>query len=393
MPSPLRPAPARPRPPPAARSFAALRRCCWTSARSKPVAPVGSGVRKWRPSRSARPRPARPKGARGENGAGLRRRGHRQPIGGRVEWWPHFEQGCWCCAPAEGLQAYTGLAGLIVRKPLALLPHLYVLERLLCRLRHRAQQFFQRTERNLFGTNRHGSKYLDVGSSSGCPLSTSTPPGDERREVDLSRANGARLYTAPVDYVTVMLAEYNSVRVESMEALNQIHTIVQYGLASIGVSVGLGLVTSQHSTTAAAMVLMGLIPTLIVFGVTMMAVAVHRVVQTRQYLRYLEAEISRQLPKQEVRVPSWERTRKEQDHAAVNGYPFAIFASIGTASVLGPGLGGYLLASHHLWPGFVVGEILDIGAISVFAARCARTYRRIVTYSRSELVVAVPDNH
>jgi hypothetical protein len=185
----------------------------------------------------------------------------------------------------------------------------------------------------------------------------------------------------------VMLAEYSSVRLESLEALSQIHTIVQYGLASIGVSVGLGLVTSEHSVTAAAMVLMGLIPTLIVFGVIMMAIAVHRVIQTRQYLRGLETKIVARLSDSSINVPGWERMRAEHGDLAVNGYPFAIFAAIGTASVLGPGLGGYLLATHHFWAGFAVGESVDGTAMAVFAYRCRRTYSRLAKLNRTELNV------
>lgn len=67
----------------------------------------------------------------------------------------------------------------------------------------------------------------------------------------------------PTEPVSIMLAEYGSVRTESLEALGQIHTIVQYGLASLGVSVGLGLVTAHNNTTTGAIVLMGLSPTVL----------------------------------------------------------------------------------------------------------------------------------
>jgi len=190
------------------------------------------------------------------------------------------------------------------------------------------------------------------------------------------------------DYeVMILLAEYNSVRTESLEALSQLQMIIQYGLASLGVSVGLGLVTAQHSPTTAAIVLMGLIPTIMIFGLIMMAVAVHRVIQTRQYLRYLE-KIATCLPSSgDHNVPRWERMRTEHDASAVNGYPFAIVATVGATVALGPGLGGFLLATHHLWVGFAIGEVLDLSAITIFADRARRTYQRLIKLNGTELPV------
>lgn len=188
-----------------------------------------------------------------------------------------------------------------------------------------------------------------------------------------------------MEYVTVMLEEYKSVRQESLEALNQIHTIVQYGLASIGLSVGLGLVTLQRDVTAAAVVLMGLVPTLIIFGMVMTGVSVHRVLQTRIYLRALEAEIADRLPRGDLRVPHWERSRAARSETAVNAYPFAILASIGVATILGPVLGGALLYSHGRVEWFVVGEWLDCIGILYFAYRCRRRYSKFVVLNGENL--------
>ncbi len=197
------------------------------------------------------------------------------------------------------------------------------------------------------------------------------------------------LFTKKTDGNPMMalLAEYNSVRTESLEALSQLQMIIQYGLASLGVSVGLGLVTGQHSPTTGAIVLMGLIPTIMIFGLIMMAVAVHRVIQTRQYLRYLERLITRLPTSGEHNVPGWERMRTEYDAGAVNGYPFAIVATVGATVALGPGLGGFLLATHHLWVGFAIGEVLDLSSIMIFADRARRTYQRLIKLNGTELPV------
>jgi hypothetical protein len=181
-----------------------------------------------------------------------------------------------------------------------------------------------------------------------------------------------------MDYVTVMLEEYKSVRQESLEALSQIHMIVQYGLASIGLSVGLGLVSLQRDVTAAAIVLMGLVPTLLGFGLMMTAVSAYRVVQTRRHLSGLEADIAARVAEGGQKAPSWERTRVARSTVSVNAYPFAILASIGAAAILGPGLGGALLYKHERWEWFVIGEWFDVMGIAYFAYRSNRRYREFV---------------
>lgn len=176
----------------------------------------------------------------------------------------------------------------------------------------------------------------------------------------------------------VMLEEYKSVRQESLEALSQIHTIVQYGLASIGLSVGLGLVSLQRDVTAAAIVLMGLVPTLLGFGLMMTAVSAYRVLQTRRHLSDLEADIAARVPEGDLKAPNWERTRGARSTVSVNAYPFAILASIGAATILGPGLGGALLYKHERWEWFVIGEWFDVMGIAYFAYRSNRRYREFV---------------
>jgi hypothetical protein len=174
-----------------------------------------------------------------------------------------------------------------------------------------------------------------------------------------------------------LLVEYSSVRQESLEALAQIHTIIQYGLASIGVTAGLGLVTAEHNLLASAVVLMVMIPTVIVFGDVMLAVSAHRVIQSRLYLRRLEKTISNRLSARGDLI-GWERDRTTSGGVAPNAYPFAIFASVGAQIVFGPVLGGILLARAHHWVWFGLGESVDVIGIGTFAVRATATYRRLV---------------
>ena len=72
---------------------------------------------------------------------------------------------------------------------------------------------------------------------------------------------------------------------------------------------------------------------------------------------------------------AWERTRASE--SGINGYPFAICAAVGSAIVVGPGLGGWILADEGLWAVFVVGEVLDLAAAVAFAVWAGRTYHEL----------------
>ncbi len=187
-----------------------------------------------------------------------------------------------------------------------------------------------------------------------------------------------------MDYIEVLLTEYKSVRAESLGALNQIHTILQYCLASVGVAVGAALVTSEHDVTAAAMILMALVPTLIFLGITMMAFAIHRVVQARQYLRLLEPEISRQFSDPTAVAPRWERTRKVK-RAKINVYPYAVAAIFVAALVLGPGLGGVLLLSHESSRDVWLPEFASLIYVGVIGVACMVMYKRIAYVDNNRL--------
>jgi hypothetical protein len=169
------------------------------------------------------------------------------------------------------------------------------------------------------------------------------------------------------------IEEYKSVRQESLSALDHVQSVMQYGLASSGFVASLGFVAAQDTPTIGAVVLMVFVPILIGFAMVMMGVAVHRVIQTRRYLRGLEIRLETMAEGEPVMA--WERTRALEE--GVNGFPFAMFAAIGSAVVAGPGLGGWVLADHDLWTAFVIGEALDIAAAVAFTTWSARTYFRL----------------
>jgi hypothetical protein len=139
--------------------------------------------------------------------------------------------------------------------------------------------------------------------------------------------------------------------------------------------------------------LMALVPTLIFLGIAMMAFAIHRVVQARQYLRLLEPEISLQFSDPRAVAPRWERTRKVK-RAKINVYRHAVAAALLAAFVLGPGLGGVLLLkSHEPWREFWLPELVSLIYVGVVSVACVSMYKRIAEVDDSNLTLEdLPQN-
>ena len=112
-----------------------------------------------------------------------------------------------------------------------------------------------------------------------------------------------RLVSLEVDSAEVLLEEYRAVQQESGDGLTRMQSVAQYALATLGVGTGLGLAAAPRSLTAAAVVLMGLIPVLIVFVLFVLVVETQRVVAARRHLRRLERRITAASP--QIRLTSY----------------------------------------------------------------------------------------
>jgi hypothetical protein len=180
----------------------------------------------------------------------------------------------------------------------------------------------------------------------------------------------------------LLIEQYRTVRQESLEALSQMQTINSWGFGSIGVSIGLGLVASQYSATATAVILMGLVPMLVAFGNVAMAVMAERVVEARRYLRDLERHLAEEVAGALPEFVGWERTRATGFRVGGSGFPFAIAATLGIAVAIGPGLGGALLATEGRWVAFAVGEAVDLAGLTLFAIWLGRWFVDMQTRNR-----------
>lgn len=179
-----------------------------------------------------------------------------------------------------------------------------------------------------------------------------------------------------MDAVLVTIEEYRSVRQESLEALGRQQTIAQYGLAAVGATVGAALLSAQKTASVAAILLMGLIPLLAIFGAAMMAMEAQRVIRAGNHLRALERRVNATF-QDGSRPLRWEAALEDGSHARVSGYGLAILVVVTTTAVLGPGLGGYLLAEEGLWTAFVAAELTDIAVLVTFVNWSHKTFQRL----------------
>lgn len=191
-----------------------------------------------------------------------------------------------------------------------------------------------------------------------------------------------------MDELGLVIEEYKSVRQESLEALGRQQTIAQYGLAATGVGVGIGLVAGDnHQTTLAAIVLMGLMPLLALFGAMMSATEAQRVARAGWYLRGLEARINKRLPA-DFEPLGWETMLGNNTAYRVQGYVAVLGIVIAITAVISVGLGGYLLASKGHW-GWLAGAVVaDAAVLAVIALWSHRIWTRLKWFGSAD-----PDAH
>jgi hypothetical protein len=177
-----------------------------------------------------------------------------------------------------------------------------------------------------------------------------------------------------VDEVGPAIEEYRSLRQESLDALDRQQTVAQYGLAAVGVVLGIGLLAEQNGrTTLAAVVLMILVPLLALFGAHMLAAEAQRVARAGWYLRGLEARINRRLPP-DLEPLAWETMLATDGRYRVQGYPEVVGIVIAVTLVISVGIGGYLLGSHGDWAWLVAAVAADVVLLAAFGRWARRTW-------------------
>ena len=158
--------------------------------------------------------------------------------------------------------------------------------------------------------------------------------------------------------------------------------IAQYGLATAGVAVAVGLVAGRTTAPAAAIVLMGLVPFAAVFGATMMAVEAQRVARAGCFLRHLERLLNAKYPDGSGPL-TWE-TDIAKSSLRVHGYVLSTAAVLGAYVAIGPGLGGYFLLHRHLVVAFWFGVTVDLVILVALSFWVRLVSRRIRSWTTGD---------
>jgi hypothetical protein len=186
-----------------------------------------------------------------------------------------------------------------------------------------------------------------------------------------------------VDNVGPAIEEYKSLRQESLDALARQQTIAQYGLAAVGVVIGIGIVAEERNRTALAVVmLMVLVPLLALFGAQMLAVEAQRVARAGWYLRGLEGRINSRLPP-DVEPLGWETLLATDTRYRVQGYIEVIAIVIAVTAVISVGIGGYLLAKEDRWVWLAGAVAADATLLAAFGWWVRRTWKRLKWFSEA----------
>jgi hypothetical protein len=201
-----------------------------------------------------------------------------------------------------------------------------------------------------------------------------------------------RLVSAEVDSADVLFEEYKALQQEIRDGLTRLQSVVQYALATLGVGAGLGLAAASRSLAAAAVVLMGLIPILIVFALAMIEIEMQRVITARRHLRQLERRINTVIiaPNTPSPLLTWEAVRTlQQSRLLISPYRVGLAMAI-FAVILGPVIGGVLLAENGRWVGLSIGIGLDLFFLGFAAPVFLRAYRRLGDLDIDETPSASP---
>jgi hypothetical protein len=142
-----------------------------------------------------------------------------------------------------------------------------------------------------------------------------------------------------VEPVDLLLEEYRTVRQESLESVARLQPILAYTLVAVGVAITVALDIASDDLTAAAVILMGGVPVLIVVALMMLALELHRALDTRRQLRALEPRINACVPSDQALL-TWEDVRRGGRVKGFNPFVVCFGAAIVGMILIGPVLVG-----------------------------------------------------
>jgi hypothetical protein len=146
-------------------------------------------------------------------------------------------------------------------------------------------------------------------------------------------------------WLTAALAEYQSLRTESLQAQQAQQTILQFGIT--GVAVLLGLSLQLENKVLAILLLLFLVPLLSIFIVTVWFTELFRSLRAGDYIAGLEAKIN-SIAGQQPPALDWETWLRRNPQLRMFSRDHMSFAVLCTLNIAGFVLAGYLANGANL---------------------------------------------
>jgi hypothetical protein len=141
-------------------------------------------------------------------------------------------------------------------------------------------------------------------------------------------------------WLTAALAEYQSLRQESLQAQKEQQTILQYGITGVGILIGLAL--QLDAEILAILLLLYLVPLLGIFIISVWFTEIFRSLRAGTFISGLEAKINSVVGRSGAPALEWEswlRARPKQRMFVRDRMSFLVLCSL---NLTGTVLAGYL---------------------------------------------------
>jgi positive regulator of sigma E activity len=196
---------------------------------------------------------------------------------------------------------------------------------------------------------------------------------------------------AAARWLTAALAEYQSLRAESLQAQQAQQTVLQFGITGVAVLIGLAL--NLEAKLLSILLLLYLVPLLSIFIISVWSTEIFRSIRAGEFISHLERKINDQTggDAPALEWESWLRAHPTVRRFARDRMSFAVLFTLNVAGLV---LAGYLAREAHFRLEQAAAFVVALaGAHLVLLVALAFTYvrsdRRV--RDRSVLITALPD--
>jgi hypothetical protein len=146
-----------------------------------------------------------------------------------------------------------------------------------------------------------------------------------------------------MDRVAVLMEEYRTLRDESLTALKLQHGILQFGVAGLGVLLGLG---ADMAGLGSALLLLAAVPVLALLIVVIWSTELRRMVRAGTHLVGIERRVNGELDS-ELPILTWETSIRNGQLPRITGKDLAVTLLLAAISILSLAIGATRLVDEE----------------------------------------------